>query len=168
MRHLLIVLALLPIGLVAQDFNRIEMDEHYGKDILIGYCTLDVFQEDLCSGWFNFEYDSYEVDTETLEDIKTLELENVSIKLVLGTWCSDSQREVPRLIKILNDLDFNMQQMEIICVNSKKEAELTNVFELEIEYVPTIIIYKDKIEIGRIIEAPAESIEKDLVNILNI
>ena len=38
---------------------------------------------------------------------------------------------------------------------------------LNIEKVPTFIFYKNGIEIGRIIESPEKSIEKDFLKILN-
>ena len=37
---------------------------------------------------------------------------------------------------------------------------------LRIELVPTIIFYKDGSEIGRIVETPVESMEKDLLKII--
>ena len=38
--------------------------------------------------------------------------------------------------------------------------------QLEIQRVPTFIIYKNNIEAGRIIENPVTSLEQDMVNIL--
>ena len=88
-----------------------------------------------------------------------------NITVVLGTWCSDSQREVPRLYSILDYLGFPEKNLELICVDRKKDAAGTEVMDLSIELVPTIIIYIGEEEIGRIIESPVESLEEDLVKI---
>ncbi len=73
--------------------------------MLIGYCTREAFNDTSFSEWWNEEYDMYEVDVETAEEIKD-NLEDVEIKLVMGTWCSDSRREVPRFYKILMKLNI--------------------------------------------------------------
>jgi hypothetical protein len=38
--------------------------------------------------------------------------------------------------------------------------------DLKIEFVPTFIFFKNDVEIGRIVEAPTESLEIDMVKIL--
>ena len=85
----------------------------------------------------------------------------------MGTWCSDSQREVPRFFKILDQLAFNFNNITLIGVNRAKQADNTEVNELNIELVPTIIFFIDGKEIGRIIESPEENLEKDMVKILS-
>ena len=86
--------------------------------------------------------------------------------MVLGTWCGDSRREVPRFYKILESLEYDLENMTVICVNTSKTADGTNVDQLNIQKVPTIIYYKDEIELGRIIESPQESLEKDMSSIV--
>jgi hypothetical protein len=54
----------------------------------------------------------------------------------------------------------------LIGVNREKQGLSDEAEELDIEFVPTIIFYKDGSEIGRIVETPAESLEKDLLKIL--
>ncbi len=84
----------------------------------------------------------------------------------MGTWCSDSQREVPRFYKILTDAGYNDKRVKIIAVDKSKEAIVVDIKNLDIEKVPTFIIYKDDIEVGRIIETPKKSLEKDLWKIV--
>lgn len=168
MKNLLLLFILLPMSIFAQEFNATTVDEKYGEEILIGYCNPDAFHSEICSSWYSPEYESYQADSEILESLKASDLNDIQIKMVLATWCHDSQREVPRFMRILDDIEFDMQQLEIICVNSNKEAEDTEVLDLEIDLVPTIIFYKEGTEYGRIIETPSESLEKDFKNILNL
>ncbi len=85
----------------------------------------------------------------------------------MGTWCSDSRREVPRFYKILDELNYPEEKVELINVDRNKVGIENSVDSLNIELVPTFIIYSKGEEIGRIIETPKESLEKDLAKILN-
>ena len=91
---------------------------------------------------------------------------NKTIKIVMGTWCPDSRREVPRFMRILNAIDFPVDRVQFIGVDNAKKSPVENYESLDIIRVPTFIIYKNNIEKGRIIENPTTSLEQDMVNIL--
>lgn len=160
----LILTLVISITLSAQDFNQITTDEMSNEEIILGYCNRDGLLTEPFNSWFEPEYENYEMDTETLDQISAESMENMNIKIVLGTWCSDSQREVPRFYKMMDYLDFT--DFEVLAVNRAKLAEGTEVDDLYVDFVPTFIFYKNGQEIGRIIESPEESLEKDMVNIL--
>ena len=94
-------------------------------------------------------------------------LNELDISIVMGSWCPDSQREVPRMIMILENLDYPMQKVKIIAVNRWKKVPDMDLTSYNIIYVPTFIFYKDGVEVGRIVEAPKHSLEIDIINILN-
>jgi hypothetical protein len=73
---------------------------------------------------------------------------------------------LPRLFKILNELNYDVNSITLIGVNREKQGLSNEAEGLDIGFVPTIIFYKDGIEIGRIVETPAESLEKDLLRII--
>jgi thiol-disulfide isomerase/thioredoxin len=96
----------------------------------------------------------------------------VQIKVIFGTWCSDSRREVPRLWKILDRAHNPNLQLEMIAVGRKddaaaeqKLAELGLPKDLRAQYdltaVPTFIFSQDGTELGRVIESPAGTLEGD-------
>ncbi|MEZ4907148.1 MAG: thioredoxin family protein [Saprospiraceae bacterium] len=93
--------------------------------------------------------------------------DDISIKVFLGTWCSDSRREVPRFIKILNEAGFDMQNLEIMCLDRDKKAPDYTSNTFNIQYVPTFIVYQKNKELGRIIETPENTLETDLLKILS-
>lgn len=150
----------------AQELNTIVFDDKANEYILIGYCNIEGFTSGDFNEWFQLEYDNYIIDSETLDQINLDNIENLEITVVLGTWCSDSQREVPRFFKILEKISFPYEYLTIICVNRSKEAPETHVGELNIELVPTFIFSINGKEIGRIIETPEVSIEKDFKKII--
>jgi len=162
---ILFILLTIIIPIFAQsEINNIIIDEMSDEEMLLGHCDREGLSSVPFNMWFEPEYENYEVDNEILDQISAESMDNMNIKIVLGTWCSDSQREVPRFYKMMDYLDFT--DFEVIAVNRAKLAENTEVDDLYVDFVPTFIFYKNGQEIGRIIESPEESLEKDMVNIL--
>jgi thiol-disulfide isomerase/thioredoxin len=85
----------------------------------------------------------------------------------MGTWCEDSQREVPGMMKILNQAGFNTAEMEIIAIDEDKRTKegLENAYNLA--YVPVLIFFEGEKEINRIVEFPINSLEQDMLDILS-
>ncbi len=163
MKSIFIVLFFSIITL-AQTTNQCVIDQKSGKPMLVGLCDRGSLQDTSFAWWFNSEYDNYELDRETLSKIK-IDSEFQSITIVMGTWCSDSRREVPRFYKILDSLNFPSAKVKLIMVDRKKEASGIDISSLKMELVPTMIFYNDGLEVGRIIETPKETLEKDLEGI---
>ncbi|MCB2194390.1 MAG: thioredoxin [Bacteroidetes bacterium] len=165
---------ILPIGVLlliisnALAWNPAESETYIPlQDTIIGYFDFEELQNRPYNVWYQTEYDSYSLDTVTLNNELINKLEEVEMIVVIGTWCSDSQRELPRLIKILNYLKYDTQNIIAIGVTRNKKAPNTEVDELNIKYVPTIILKYEGKEIGRIIESPEESLEKDILSIVS-
>ena len=137
------------------------------QDTIVGYFDFEQLKTSPYNEWYEYEYDNYNVDTATLDKPEMQNLNKIDIIVIIGTWCSDSQRETPRLVKILNYLDYNTKDVTAIGVNRNKKAPNTKAEKLNIEYVPTIIFLFEGKEIGRIIESPEESLEKDILKIIS-
>jgi thiol-disulfide isomerase/thioredoxin len=133
---------------------------------LLGYFTIDDLTFYPHSLWYRQRFDNFVPDKEAMAELKELILNGVTVTVVLGTWCSDSRREVPRFMKIVKELEYNTDNITFIGTDSYKEAPLDSYGELGIERVPTFIFYINKVEKGRIIEYPETSLERDMVNIL--
>ena len=146
--------------------NRKIKDPRTSVPMLIGEINRAAFQDSVFSWWFNSEYQMYEVDSTSLKGDAN-KLKNYNLTLVMGTWCSDSRREVPRFLKILDYLKFPKEKIKMIAVDRNKKAGTNEVDSLDIKKVPTIIFYKNKKETGRIIEEPKLTLEKDLTGIIS-
>jgi thiol-disulfide isomerase/thioredoxin len=134
--------------------------------MLLGKANRKGFQMDAFKAWYNPGYENYTVDSETLEKLKPL-LKNVSITVFMGTWCEDSQRETPHFYKIMDAANFDESKITLITVSDEKTTPQGFEKDKNITNVPTIIFYKDASEVGRIVEYPIETLEKDMLAILS-
>jgi thiol-disulfide isomerase/thioredoxin len=134
--------------------------------MLLGKANRKGFQMDAFKDWFNTGYEDYKVDTETAEKLKPL-LKDVDITVFMGTWCEDSQRETPHFYKILDAANFDESKLTLITVSEEKTTPQGYEEGKNITNVPTIIFYKNDKELGRIVEYPIESLEKDMFAILS-
>ena len=100
--------------------------------------------------------------------VKTLKplLNDKHITIVWGPWCGDSQLHVPRFYKVLKDAGFPEHKITLIEVNRDKKSVTAIVDHLNIERVPTFIIFEADKELGRIVEHPEATLEKDLLELL--
>ena len=162
----LIVLVIITASLKsnAQDY-KITVDEKNGEPLILGYCPASEMNDSVFNNTWTTEYNNYQPDFETLDKLEG-RLDHIIITIVFRSTCSDSREQLPRLFKILNELNYDLNSINLIGVNREKKGLSNEAEGLEIELVPTIIFYKDGNEIGRIVETPAESLEKDLLKFL--
>ena len=150
----------------AQILNQKTMDEKKHREILIGHCNREGFAKCNFDSAYQVGYVSYSPDTAALR-LLAPGMKGIAIKLVMGTWCSDSQDQVPRFYKILDMLKFDYSILSLICVDRTKSAPGIELAPLNINLVPTFIFYRNDKEIGRIIETPTISLEKDMLLIID-
>lgn len=162
MLRIFLIVILLPVILFAQESSGQTVSE---KIYPVGKCTRVELESGEFGEHFQNEYSQYKPDIERISELKEM-IGEVDILIVLGTWCHDSQVQIPRFFKILDQLEIENLQPEIICVDRNKTAPDISVDELNIERVPTFILLKNEQEIGRIIETPEKTLESDLVKIL--
>lgn len=165
MKLISFVILIIPVFIFGQN-SKLISDEDSDKVILVGISNLEAYQDNNFSWWFNSEFQNYDVDSNLIFENKN-KFEGKIIKIVLGTWCSDSRREVPRLIKILKTIDFPEDKYTFLNVDRDKKGLFNEVEDLDIEFVPTIIVYEYGKEIGRIIEFPEVSLEEDFIKIID-
>lgn len=140
-----------------------------GQEILVGKCTRSALLVGQYANWFVPNYANYTVDSSTCTFIRPL-LAHKTFTIFMGTWCGDSQRELPRMLKILDCCGFPEDKVQLVMVSnapdSYKQSPQHEEEGKNILRVPTIIITEHQQEIGRIIEYPVMSLEKDLLRIL--
>ncbi len=141
---------------------------------LLGKTTIEQLRAEPFSEWFTKNYNEYEPNMQVVKrfaeaDVKKL-LPTLQITVVYGTWCGDSKREVPRFLKLAEQLGLKPQQITLIGVDNtdssykqspNHEERAFNVFR-----VPTFIITQNGREIERITEFPVTTLERDLYSVV--
>jgi hypothetical protein len=115
--------------------------------------------------WFHKGFQDYKPNSSTIKKIK-LHASALSFIAVMGTWCSDSREHIPSFFNVINAAGIKPNQVELIGTLRNKKSTHIDVSKLQIEFVPTIIVFYDGKEIGRIIENTKKSMEHDLLNII--
>lgn len=133
---------------------------------LLGDIKPEWMQQEPHNTWYSRGYEGYTPDPEVMAELMTVSKDSLKITIVLGTWCPDSRREVPRFMKIMDIWGYPIDDIRFIGVDIDKIAPLDDYTLLGIERVPTFIFFTNNIEKGRIIEVPVTSLERDMLKIL--
>jgi len=148
--------------------SNLEVRDHNGNPQLLGKATRAGLQQPPYGDWFNRNYDAYAVDTATAQQLRTT-LSGKRLLIFLGTWCGDSKREVPRFMKILDWCGIDSASVEIVTVSNMdslyKQSPGHEEIGRDIFRVPDFIVLDHGQEMGRIVESPVSSLEKDLLSI---
>ena len=144
----------------------IDDPENEGEKMLLGKVSHVDFKNDSLFPWMSENFKAYKPDSITLIELKK-ELKGVYIKAFMGTWCEDSQREVPHFYKILKSIGINEERIEMVAVSHDKDTPQGYEKDLSIGYVPTFIFYKQEKELGRFVEyAQRATLEEDILTIV--
>ena len=157
MRNYFLALLLLIFNSCNENLNYNLIDGEVDKDYLFNSKN---------TKWFPKNYDSYKSDI-FLSENNFDNLDNFIIELYMCVTCHDSEREIPRLIKILDEINFPDNQLNIFLLKRDKTSDYEYEKGKNITNTPTIIFYKDSIEINRIVEFPIETLERDIYKIIN-
>ena len=149
----------------AQTKNKVVYDTTIQEKVLIDLCDKNGLESGEFGTYFTPEYEAYEANDSLIRLIGQ-KINDYQITVVFGSWCSDSQEQLPRFYKILDKAGYDDSGLTIIAVNRSKKTEKTDISGLYIERVPTFIVYKDGKEKGRIVETPQETLEEDLWKIV--
>lgn len=154
--------------LQAQNSNMVVYDSILSQEVLIDKLESKDLQHPIFAEYYKFYYETYNPDAAKIEILKSL-LDDLTITIVMGSWCGDSQEQVPKFYKILHLLNFDENKILLISVDREKRAREYDelVQSLNIERIPTFIFYKNGREIGRIIESPQGTLESDMLQILS-
>jgi len=94
-------------------------------------------------------------------------LRYAEIEIYLGTWCSDSKRELSRLWRAMDDLGVTWTpEITYIGVDRDKTSPQEYLRGVGVEYLPTFVVSRNGKELGRVVEESPAGIEKDLLGLL--
>ena len=140
-----------------------------GEPYLFGPVDRQGFSMMPFAQWFQENYDGYDPDPKVLEKLEPL-VKDCTIEVFMGTWCGDSQREIPRLYRILDGVGFEERSLKV-CAMAPSSVDPRRCPDgrqqnRNIVRIPTIIVSREGEELGRIIEYPVKTLEEDLLAIV--
>lgn len=137
--------------------------------LLVGTVTRADLKEAPFSEWFDREYANYEPVDETVRSLAGM-LDSVSVDIYFGSWCGDSKREVPRVMRILDLAGLDEQRLSLVALSNRPMEFMKAPGDPQVEKLvhrtPTFIVRRAGEEIGRIVETATTSLEADLLEIL--
>jgi len=97
-------------------------------------------------------------------DVRALaaDTSRLTLEVYFGSWCGDSRRQVPRLLKILDQAAPRRMKVRFFALDRTKKEPARLVNGLGIEKVPTLILFVAGREVGRVVEVPRTTLEHDL------
>lgn len=154
----LLFLILLPMTAMSyeeksDDHNFLQLGVISRKDILAGRKI------------YNQNYVDYVPKSDPVQAIHNCS-QPIEIKVIFGDWCKDSKKHVPAFIKTMEFADNKAIQIVYINVDRQKKEPADLLQGLDIQNVPTFIVYSEGKEIGRIVESPKQNIEQDIADLL--
>ncbi|MEL0633926.1 thioredoxin family protein [Pseudoalteromonas carrageenovora] len=109
---------------------------------------------------FNEQYKAF---TPTEQDIALMQkLEGKELVVLFGTWCHDSEREVPRLVKLLDESKVTLASIDYVAVGYNKRDDAGIAQAHDLQYTPTFIVKDDGKELLRVVEKPTGTLAQDL------
>lgn len=118
--------------------------------------------------WYRKNFRRYKPEIKKIDSLKART--SFYITIYGGEWCSDTKEQLPAMMKVLSKISFPEKRVSLYFVDRQKKCVDCGNEPPEkyaIVLVPTFIVYNEKKEqIGRIVETPEMSMEKDLLKIL--
>jgi thiol-disulfide isomerase/thioredoxin len=134
--------------------------------ILLGEKTWEAWKAE--AGWKSYSADYFQPPEAKIEEISRLVKQKAATFLIFGgSWCSDTEAQLPRIEKILNLASVPIGEVHLFGVDRRMREPSGTAEKWNISKVPTVIILSQGKEIGRIVEYPEASWEDDILKILS-
>ena len=136
-----------------------------GGVVYNGLITFDDLNKELSFTWLN-EVNDYKPSENVIEFLQAY-LKPYTMVVFMGTWCDDSHYLIPRLERVLQLINYPKSSLTMYGVDRAKTTKSGDEKKYDITLVPTIILFKDGKEVGRITESVKKTIEDDLAAIIS-
>ena len=109
--------------------------------------------------YFQQSFRAFQLTEMEISEIKSWP-NDLHVEVYFGSWCHDSQREVPKFLKII--AQSSSLSYRLIGLDYDKSEPSGMAKDHQIKYTPTFVIYQHDQEIGRIIERPMVTLIADI------
>src|SRR5688572_19873987 len=116
--------------------------------------------------WYQPTYESYKPDAAAVTNLKKALPKDASFLVFGGMWCSDTQNLLPKFFKTLDEAGIPRKNVQLYLVDEQKNSPDKLEKQYGVNNVPTFIILQKGEEKGRVVETVKQSIEADLLKLL--
>ncbi len=156
---------------MAQDTTKVQVtqfqvfSERPNEKTLKGIISRDIIESDTSFQWYKANFKAYTPDLAAKEGFEKYK-DSIQVLTFMGTWCEDSHFIIPRLFALLDASGFSNERVTLIGVDRKKQTLSHLSDAMNVKNVPTIIILKNGVEQGRVVEyGKTGAFDKDLAAI---
>lgn len=135
------------------------------KKVVSGRISVAELNNQKAFPWHYHGIVDYKPDSIILNTLKQ-QTNGLGVMIFAGSWCSDTHSNMPKMMKVLQEMGVGSSQIEIVMLDYKKQSEWFNAGVFNITNVPTFIFFKNGQMVGKIVEQFNVNAETDLLEIL--
>lgn len=145
-----ITLVLFVAGAVKAQDTQVTVESN-GTKIVKGFLTKKDLVTDSAFSWFAQNQQGYVPEQNALQAFRTNK-DSINIIAFGGTWCGDTKHILPQFFVLTDAAGLSPDRITLIGVDRSKKTiqHLTEAFN--VTRVPTFIVMKNGVEIGRVVE----------------
>lgn len=128
-----------------------QVKEDKGRKMLYGVINRGLIANDTAFGWFNENMKYGQPDAAAVNTFKQKK-DKFSLLVFGGTWCEDTQNLLPKFYQLIDASGFPENKINLLAVDRQKQTVNNFHFIYKITKVPTFIVLKKGLEIGRVTE----------------
>ena len=147
--------------------NQFEVIKEGNNKILKGVITREDISADSSFTWYKQNLAGY---TPNASAVNAFKEKGTDLQVIAfgGTWCSDTQIILPKFFSIIDASAFPVSNVTLIGVDRNKKTIGHLAEALHVLNVPTFIILKNGVEVGRVVEyGKTGQWDKELGDIIN-
>ena len=153
-------------GLFAQSQYEVSTGKK-GEKIYKGIISPDLLQSDTSFKWYAENLKSYNPNSVALQALRE-HGDSTRLVVFMGTWCEDSHVIIPKFYSLISAAGFSADKVSLLGVDRSKKTLGYLAEALDVKNVPTIIVFKNGKEAGRVVEYGKYGMwDKELGEIIN-
>ena len=139
---------------------------YQGIKIILGQCTWSQWHKH--TRWKSIPPEPSNQLKKDLTDLENI-ISNQDISFIFfnASWCPDSRKEMPELMGLLESAGISLKRIQIIGLDMEKRDPDGLFKKYSIVDIPTLVVTRDREELGRVVLHPEGGWLKALLSILH-
>ena len=134
--------------------------------VITGKTDFSVLTNQATCTWYQPTFESYKPDATAVANLKKAVPQDATFLVFGGMWCSDTQNLLPKFFKTIEAAGVPAKNIQLYMVDEQKNSPDKLEKQYAVISVPTFILMQNGKEKGRIVETVQQSIEADLLKLV--